>query len=979
MIAFNIRSAKHKEENIKALSRQAHVVGLCETWHKQDDQYFKSQVNEELIGPKAGELNRNTGGVALIVHPLLRYEVQAQHSSKHAQYISIRIGDTLISIIYLSPSGRDEEVIKLLDEISRSHRRKSVIMGDFNARHKEWDHASNMRGRRLVAWASRNGWVISGSGGATCYTNRGESSPDLFLTRKCVARNTRCKRGWWEGNSDHVPIAATIKALPVIQKGEKIIPRKLRSASPILNTAREMFAKELPKCRNEIEKVETREQLEKAYEKLKVALLSPWESVRKVVPARYKPQWSGSLDRMAKQRTNAYKQAKRSNQESDWKTYRELDKRIKRGARREKLRQREKMDRVASNSTDIDAISRAVNVTRAMKGKGGRRKQVDLDLPLYTSYMTTAQEKRWAPLPESFKVTKEFESSIERAIDRAKNRKAEGVDGVFVDAFKIARKEVGMILGLLWQKCSDTGYMIRDWRTTMLVPLYKKGDSKQPASYRPIALMSHGRKIIDAAIALEVRKEYKFHPSQLGFRPKTGTETAIIRHIAQGGHMPITAILDLKGAYDNIPRDKLMKVLEQKLQRTTRAMIKMALGPSVIQTKGDESKKKGVVCRGVPQGSPSSPTIFNVYMDTLARTMEERMSPNGRTEGRVHKRQAGVLSWAITMFADDVKLQANNRETMQQLLDIASQWAVNREMIWAPQKCFVITARPTAYEAEQLTLAGSKIQEVTEETYLGVSINTRGTTDRKTLERVRKASNLARCIRHEGVNVRAMSTKALRNVVDMLVMSTATYGLHLCPKSKEVEKEWDKLELEIGSMAMGIRTEKKAPTVRTILRLPSLSELKRMRMAGLSKRIEERGKKSERELGTENDIKALRVAKKKLKAAPDMTRQEWLVGVRRSCDNRRRRIPFNGGRGLPPVFDSRNETVIARSARWYCGTFPPNPDKMKRHVREDVRDAYAGVSQIFGQERLKDREATKLREWLEILGGVDNNRWCRGG
>lgn len=96
----------------------------------------------------------------------------------------------------------------------------------------------------------------------------------------------------------------------------------------------------------------------------------------------------------------------------------------------------------------------------------------------------------------------------------------------------------------------------------------------------------------------------------------------------------------------------------------------------------------------------------------------------------------------------------------------------------------------------------------------------------------------------------------------------------------------------IGSMTMWIRAEKKAPKVREILRLPSLSELKRMRMAGLSKRIEEGGKKSERGMGAEEDIKALRVAKKKLKAVPDMTRQEWLAGMRRSCGNRRRRIPF---------------------------------------------------------------------------------------
>lgn len=59
--------------------------------------------------------------------------------------------------------------------------------------------------------------------------------------------------------------------------------------------------------------------------------------------------------------------------------------------------------------------------------------------------------------------------------------------------------------------------------------------------------------------------------------------------------MPTTVLLDFKGAFNNILGDKLVDVLEQKLRQTTRGMIKMALGPSIIQTKGDETKKKGVV------------------------------------------------------------------------------------------------------------------------------------------------------------------------------------------------------------------------------------------------------------------------------------------------------------------------------------------------------------------------------------------------
>lgn len=100
--------------------------------------------------------------------------------------------------------------------------------------------------------------------------------------------------------------------------------------------------------------------------------------------------------------------------------------------------------------------------------------------------------------------------------------------------------------------------MPEDWEIAIMVPINKKGDNKNPANYRSKALMSHTRKVIEAAIATSIRKHYEFNLTQLGFQEHTGTETAILRHNAAAKEMGYTAILDLKAANDRVPRHKLL-------------------------------------------------------------------------------------------------------------------------------------------------------------------------------------------------------------------------------------------------------------------------------------------------------------------------------------------------------------------------------------------------------------------------------------
>ena len=97
-------------------------------------------------------------------------------------------------------------------------------------------------------------------------------------------------------------------------------------------------------------------------------------------------------------------------------------------------------------------------------------------------------------------------------------------------------------------------------------------------------------------------------------------------------------------------------------------MTKYFLQPGFIRTVGDATNSLFTVNLGVAQGSPLSPTLFNVFIDVLARALE-----------------ATPRTWSsapATLYADDVILRAINSPALQRLLDICTNWANNNNMVW---------------------------------------------------------------------------------------------------------------------------------------------------------------------------------------------------------------------------------------------------------------------------------------------------------
>lgn len=86
--------------------------------------------------------------------------------------------------------------------------------------------------------------------------------------------------------------------------------------------------------------------------------------------------------------------------------------------------------------------------------------------------------------------------------------------------------ETAFIISAISKKHGGLQNIVSQWCTASIVPVYKSGEPGDLEIYGPIALLSHGRKIVESAIFMMLNNTYLKTKSQLGFQQITGIEIA---------------------------------------------------------------------------------------------------------------------------------------------------------------------------------------------------------------------------------------------------------------------------------------------------------------------------------------------------------------------------------------------------------------------------------------------------------------------
>ncbi len=444
-------------------------------------------------------------------------------------------------------------------------------------------------------------------------------------------------------------------------------------------------------------------------------------------------------------------------------------------------------------------------------------------------------------------------NDVEKAIETGPNRKAVGPDNVKNEMLQVDTSLSTRLIMAIWEACGRIATIPDEWMRSTLIPIHKKGPTHLPDNYRPISLLSHIRKVLETALDKITRREYEFRSAQLGFQKEKGTELAIVRameHFRKG--QKCVAVLDLKGAYDLMPRQDLVDRINIKLSPLTAKMLKMTLAPLRIQTKGDDHISWFQIDRGVAQGSPLSPTLYNIFMDTFVEEMDDIPTT--------------IALNPCTLFAGDVKISATHPEGLQLILDKATKWAEQRRMTWSTSKCEVLIAEQTTDKA--FFLSGKELRKEKEVEYLGISLTQEGISDSKLIQRIEKAKPVLYIMKRLGVfRLGSPPEKGIR-LYKTLVQSRWEYGLHLTPWNEQISNAVASVESQFFGQILGKIGRSNIHRIRSMCRIQSPEDRRSLLAQCMTKRIKGKiarlreapqSNRNKRELTeAENDLEAMR-------------------------------------------------------------------------------------------------------------------------
>jgi len=173
-----------------------------------------------------------------------------------------------------------------------------------------------------------------------------------------------------------------------------------------------------------------------------------------------------------------------------------------------------------------------------------------------------------------------------------------------------------------------------------------KGDGKT----RPLGIPTVKDRIIQQAclLILEPIFEEDFLDCSYGYRPGRSAHQAldvIERNLKEGRTAVYDA--DLKGYFDSIPHDNLMKAVEWRIaDRQVLNLIRMWLTAPIIEKDEQGRTTKKRPDRGTPQGGVISPLLANLYLHWFDRKFHSENGPFKFADAR------------MVRFADDFVIMA---------------------------------------------------------------------------------------------------------------------------------------------------------------------------------------------------------------------------------------------------------------------------------------------------------------------------------
>ena len=89
-----------------------------------------------------------------------------------------------------------------------------------------------------------------------------------------------------------------------------------------------------------------------------------------------------------------------------------------------------------------------------------------------------------------------LECKVKWALECITTNKGSGGDGIPAELFQILKDDAVKVLHSICQQIWKTQQWLQDWKSSVFIPIPKKGNAKECSNYRTIALISHPSKVM---------------------------------------------------------------------------------------------------------------------------------------------------------------------------------------------------------------------------------------------------------------------------------------------------------------------------------------------------------------------------------------------------------------------------------------------------------------------------------------------------
>ena len=321
-------------------------------------------------------------------------------------------------------------------------------------------------------------------------------------------------------------------------------------------------------------------------------------------------------------------------------------------------------------------------------------------------------------------ITKELKSS--------RKNKASSYDIIPMELYKLVENEEtptsNLAKSLLKLICETykKGIIPKQWKESFVIPILKKGDINDCNNYRGIAIINTLAKLVCKIIASRVYSiamEMKMiSKEQAGFQKQEeaiGQAAALLEILQRRRNMEMTTavcFMDFKKAYDLVPHKVLLNKLESLgiNGKLLKFISSLYTGNTMAVKIGNRLSKKFEYKRGVRQGCPLSPVLFNIFINDLIPRISKIKVPK-------------ISDVGCLLFADDTVILSNNSKDLNLQLIKVEEWCNENGMEINIAKCGLMEVCPPEQSdiipQEKVVYRGENVPITEKYVYLGVEMN----------------------------------------------------------------------------------------------------------------------------------------------------------------------------------------------------------------------------------------------------------------